>query len=91
MVVLIRAVGIILVIALLTIPATMARQLTHSMVKMMLLSILFGAIFTIGGLWLSYELDLASGATIIVVSGTIFLASLGFPGLLRGRRSQPDG
>jgi zinc transport system permease protein len=75
-VVLIRVVGTILVIALLTIPAAMARRFTHDLKKMMLLSILFGGLFTSGGLWLSYELDLASGATIILVSGVTFLASL---------------
>ncbi len=88
-VVLIKVVGIILVIALLTIPAAMARRFTHSLTRMMLLSILFGVVFTSGGLWLSYELDLASGATIILVSGTIFLASLGFPRLFRGKQLQP--
>ena len=89
-VVLIKVVGIILVIALLTIPAAMARRFTHNLIKMMLLSILFGAVFTGGGLWLSYELDLASGATIILVSGAIFLASLGLSGLLCKKQSQPD-
>ena len=76
-VVLIRVVGIILVIALLTIPATLARQFTHSIKKMMLLSILIGAIFTFSGLWLSYLLDLASGATIILVSGIVLFISFG--------------
>lgn len=75
-VVLIRVVGIILVIALLTIPAAMARRFTHDLKKMMFLSILFGALFTSVGLWLSFELDLAAGATIILVSGATFLASL---------------
>ncbi|MCL0082374.1 metal ABC transporter permease [Dehalococcoidia bacterium] len=75
-VVLIRVVGIILVIALLTIPAATARRFTHDLKKMMLLSILFGGFFTSTGLWLSFELDLASGATIILVSGVTFLASL---------------
>ncbi|GAI39454.1 unnamed protein product, partial [marine sediment metagenome] len=42
-VVLIRVVGIILIIALLTIPAAMARQFTHSLKKMMLLSVPSGA------------------------------------------------
>jgi len=74
-VVLIRVVGIILVIALLTIPAAMARQFTHSLKKIMLLSILLGGVFTAGGLWLSYEFDLASGATIILISGAFFLIS----------------
>ena len=74
-VVLIKVVGIILVIALLTIPAAMSRQFTHSMKRMMLLSILFCAIFTLFGLYLSFELNLASGATIVLFSGTAFLLS----------------
>jgi zinc transport system permease protein len=41
------------------------------------LSIIFGALFSFGGLWLSYELDLASGATIILLSGTVLLVTLG--------------
>ncbi|MFQ6122364.1 MAG: metal ABC transporter permease [Dehalococcoidales bacterium] len=74
-VVLIRVVGIILVIALLTIPAALARQFTHSLKKMMLLSILAGAVFVFSGLWLSYLLDLPSGATIILVAGTVLFIS----------------
>jgi len=77
-VVLIRVVGIILVIALLTIPPALARKFTHNLWKMMLLAILFGEAFTFGGLWLSYELDVASGATIILLSGTVLL---GYSGL----------
>lgn len=84
-VVLIRVVGIILVIALLTIPAAMARQFTHSLKKMMLLSIFLGIVFALGGLWLSYELDLASGATIVLLAGALFLASLAF------KRWRPTG
>lgn len=76
-VVLIRVVGIILVIALLTIPAAMARQFTYNLKRMILLSILLSAVFVVAGLWLSFELDLASGPTIILVSGAAFLASLG--------------
>ena len=76
-VVLIRVVGIILVIALLTIPAALARQFTYDLKKMMLLAILAGGVFTFCGLWLSYLLDLASGATIILVSGTVLFISFG--------------
>jgi zinc transport system permease protein len=74
-VVLIRVVGMILVIALLTFPATMARQFTHNMKKMMFLSVLFGFLFTVGGLWLSYVLKLPSGATIILLGGTVLAIS----------------
>ena len=93
-VVLIRVVGIILVIALLTIPAALARQFTHSLKKMMLLAVLAGAVFTFLGLWLSYLLDLASGATIILVSGTVLFISFGVAKLRRKAREynlqQPD-
>ena len=84
-VVLIRVVGIILVIALLSIPATIARQFTHNLFKMMLLAVLFGAILTFGGLWLSYELDVASGATIILLSGGVLMITL-LASRLRRRR-----
>lgn len=90
-VLLIRVVGIILVIALLTIPAALARQYTYDLRKMMLLAISFGAVFTFGGLWLSYLFDVASGATIILLSGTVLLVSLGFSklrGYLGERRSK---
>jgi len=90
-VVLIRVVGIILVIALLTIPAALARQLTYSLKKMMLLAILAGMFFTFSGLWISYALNLASGATIILVSGTVLFISFGVKKLRRRIREQgPD-
>ncbi len=80
-VVLIRVVGMILVIAMLTFPAALARQFTHDIRKMMLLAVVFGMLFTFGGLWISYALNLASGATIILLSGLILLLSYGIAGL----------
>lgn len=75
-VVLIRIVGIILVIALLTIPASISKQITHNLKKMIFLSIILSSVFSICGLWLSYEFDLASGATIVLLSGAGFIISL---------------
>ncbi|MDD5095054.1 MAG: metal ABC transporter permease [Dehalococcoidia bacterium] len=85
-VLLIRVVGIILVVALLTIPTALARQFTHNLFKMMLLSVFFGMVFTFGGLWLSYEFDVASGATIILLGGTVLFANFGVSKLLSLRR-----
>lgn len=82
-VVLIRVVGIILVIALLTVPAALAKQFTYDLRKMMLFSVLFGAVFTFGGLWLSFVLDLASGATIILLSSIVLLITFGVNRLRR--------
>ena len=77
-VLLIQVVGVILVIALLTIPAAIARQFTFDLKKMMALAVLFGAVITFAGLWLSYELDVASGATIILFGGGLLFCILGF-------------
>lgn len=77
-VVLIRVVGVILVIALLTVPAAAARQFTYNLRLMMVLSVLFGIVFAVIGLWLSYVSDLASGATIVLVSGASFGVAFGF-------------
>ena len=74
-VILLKIVGLILVIALLTIPASLARQFTYDLKKMMLLATAFGVVLTIGGLWISYLLDLASGATIVLLGGTALLGS----------------
>lgn len=72
-IVLIRAVGIILVIALLTIPAATAGRLTSSLKNMMIIAIILGMLFTSGGLLLSYVFDLPSGATIILLAGFVFM------------------
>jgi zinc transport system permease protein len=74
-VILLKIVGLILVIALLTIPASLARQFTYDLKKMMLLATVFGVVLTVGGLWISYLLDLASGATIVLLGGTALLGS----------------
>jgi zinc transport system permease protein len=80
-VILLRIVGMILIIALLTIPATLARQFTYDLRKMMLLAIAFGVLLTFGGLWLSYILDLASGATIVLLGGAALLVSFAVSGI----------
>ena len=77
----IRVVGLILVIALLTIPPYISEKYTTSLGKMMALSSLLGIIFTMVGLWFSYHYNLTSGATIIMVAGLAFFISLGLDAL----------
>ena len=67
-VVAIKVVGLILVIALLTIPIYIAEKLSNSLASMMFVSGILSSIFTLIGLWLSYNYDLTSGASIIMVS-----------------------
>ena len=76
-VLLIQVVGLILVIALSTLPAAIARQYVQSLGMMMLLASILGMFFTSFGLFISYEPDLPAGATIILVAGiAYFLSSL---------------
>jgi zinc transport system permease protein len=72
----IQVVGLILVIALLTIPPFIVEKYARSLVQMMVASSCLGAVFTVTGLWLSYRFNLTSGASIIMVSGAAFLFSL---------------
>ncbi|MCM1981929.1 metal ABC transporter permease [Lyngbya confervoides] len=71
-----RVVGLIMVIALLTMPAAISGQFVKNMKWMMVVASLLGVIFTTGGLWLSFTLNLTSGATIILVSGSVYLITL---------------
>ena len=68
-----RAVGLILIIALLTIPTYIAKELSNSLAKMMTLSSLFAIIFTFIGLTLSYHFNIKSGASIILTSAIGFI------------------
>ncbi len=72
-VVLIRVVGIILVLALLTAPPVIAAGMTANFFKRMVIAIVLGFLFCFCGLWLSYEFNLASGASIVMLSGTTYL------------------
>jgi zinc transport system permease protein len=78
-----RVVGLIMVIALLTIPAAISGLFVRDLKKMMLMSVVLGIIFTVIGLYLSFFFNLTSGATIILVAGVTYLASLGLHQVLR--------
>jgi len=64
----IKVVGLILVIAMLTIPVYIAEKISSSLLSMMFSSGIIATIFTLIGLYLSYSYDLTSGASIIMVS-----------------------
>lgn len=74
-VLLIQVVGLILVIALLTLPAAIALQYVHSLGRSMMLASLLGMLFTCAGLVIAYQSDLPAGATIILVAGVSYLSS----------------
>jgi zinc transport system permease protein len=83
-----RVVGLIMVIALLTMPAAISGQFVKDMKSMMALASGLGIVFTTVGLWLSYSWNLTSGATIILVAGVAYLLSLALKPLVRRLHSQ---
>ena len=85
-VMIIRVVGLILVIALLSIAPYIAEKYTGSLRSMMLVAILLNVLFTTVGLWLSYTFNLTSGATIILVAAAGFSISLIVERLIPKRR-----
>lgn len=87
----IKVVGIILVSALIIIPAATAFQIAEDFRLMMLLSTIFGVVSSIGGLFLSYALNTASGATIVLLATVIFFVTAAIsPRRRRKRYAPPD-
>lgn len=74
----IKVVGLILVIALLTIPIYISQNLSSSLALMMLISGILSSFFTLLGLYLSFTYDLTSGASIIIVSAIFLILYLIF-------------
>ena len=84
----VQAVGIILVVAMLVTPAATAQLLTARFARLMGLAVAFGVGGAVVGLYLSYWLDVASGASIVLVETALFVLVLAFNsrgGLLRRR------
>ncbi|MGM0419021.1 MAG: metal ABC transporter permease [Thermodesulfobacteriota bacterium] len=75
-VLMIRIVGIIMIIAMLTIPPAAASRLTGSFTLMSILSIVLSILFVISGIGISFNYDLPGGPVIILVAGSFYLAML---------------
>jgi zinc transport system permease protein len=87
-VLLIQVVGLILVLALLTLPAAIAGHYVHSLGRMMLIATLLGMLLSVIGLAVSYTPDLPAGPTIILLAGAAYVVSAVWSQWLRRRRTQ---
>ena len=87
-VLLIQVVGLILVLALLTLPAAVAGHYVHSLGRMMLLATILGSIVSTTGLAISYSPDLPAGPTIILLAGAIYIASALLSRFFANKRSR---
>lgn len=72
----IKSVGIVLVNALLVIPAATAKVIAHSLEQMFVLTLIFAIIGVVVGLFASYFLNIPSGAAIVIYTGLQFILTL---------------
>jgi ABC-type Mn2+/Zn2+ transport system permease subunit len=70
----VRVVGVLLISAMLVLPAATARLLTDSFGRMLVLSPVLGAAIGVVGMYASWYADVPSGAVIILVGTAVFLA-----------------
>ncbi|GAC1619441.1 MAG: metal ABC transporter permease [Vulcanimicrobiaceae bacterium] len=84
-----EAVGIVLVAALLVTPAATAYQITKRFTRMLALSAAIGATCAVVGLYASYYLQAASGATIVLLATIAFFLAMGI-GRVRARPRARD-
>jgi zinc transport system permease protein len=71
-----QVVGLIMVIALLTIPAAISAMVVKNLKTMMAGASLLSVLFTTSGIWVSYAFNLTSGATIILIAAAAYVLSL---------------
>lgn len=81
-----QVLGVTLIAAAIVIPPVVARLLTDSFRSMVLLSAALGAACGLVGIYLSYYLDVSSGASVVLVAATLFIVVLALTSLRRGRR-----
>jgi zinc transport system permease protein len=68
-----RSVGALIVSSLMVIPVACAMQLANSYKKMVVYSVIFGLIFTIAGLFISYYWNLKPGGTIVLIGVVVLI------------------
>jgi len=79
-------VGIVMVIAMLTLPSGTAGFAAKNLAAMMIAGTALSAVFTVGGLAASWALDLPAGAVVVVIAGAAFLSASAVVGLRAGRK-----
>ena len=80
-----QVVGVVLVIALLSMPAATVSRFTNRLSTMMVAAALMSLLAIVGGLIVSYEPELPAGATIIQIAGVCYIAVLVLGGIIRRR------
>jgi manganese/iron transport system permease protein/iron/zinc/copper transport system permease protein len=78
--------GVTLIAATIVIPAIVARLVTDSFAKMLVLATVVGALCGFVGMYVSFYFDVASGATIVLIAAAIFVAVFAVTAVINRRR-----
>ncbi len=84
-----KVLGVTLIAAALVIPPTTARLLTNSFNRMLAISTTIGALSGLVGMYLSFHLDVSSGATIVLINFVVFLFAYAATARSRSHTSTP--
>jgi zinc transport system permease protein len=83
----IKIVGVLLITAMLIIPAAAARRVSATPVIMVIISAVIGCLAVTGGLWASLNWNMPSGPSIVLAAVALFTFGLILPAGLVGRRA----
>ena len=72
-----QVIGVTMLAAAIVIPPVIARQVTHSFGRMLMLSAAIGTASGLAGVYASYYADISSGAAVVLVLASLFLAVMG--------------
>ena len=78
-----RVLGVTMIAAAVVIAPIVARLLTNSFVKMTILSTLIGIMCSAAGIYMSYFINVSSGASVVLLSAAVFVAALGWSRIRR--------
>ncbi|MFZ5862730.1 MAG: metal ABC transporter permease [Nitrospirota bacterium] len=78
-----QVLGVMLIVAAIVIPAATARLLTHSFHRLVFVSIGLGVLCGVGGMYLSFQSNASSGATIVLFAAAVFAAAVAYDSFRR--------
>ncbi len=78
-----QVLGVTMIAAAMVIPPVAARLLTNDFTKMLYMSVIIGAFCGLGGLYMSFYIDVSSGASVVLFSAAVFLVALAYTSLQR--------
>ena len=86
-----QVVGVTLIAAAIVIPPIVARLVTNSFRRVMVISVIVGCLTGLAGIYLSFYIDVSSGASIVLLASGVFVAALAYASLSSRFRARRGG